>query len=156
MSTIVIPVLHRINKAFKRLYDLSFLSKHLKLSFSKQEILSNKLIGIDSKKRKLMILKKVNDKPVCCVIDLQHLHSCSVKKTYGSINAGGLKRKRLEEFLNSISLQLGFKEEKETVIINFYEQEFNNLHECSDMEIKAKQWACIFSDFIDSPLGKTG
>lgn len=156
MSTIIIQVLDRINKTFRNLCEPGFLCKYLKLSFTKQDHLANKLIGIDSKKRKLMILKNVNDKPVCCVIDLKDLRSCCVKKTYGSINAGSLKIKKLEEFLGSISLQLGFKERNKTVIINFYDQRFNEPNECLAMETKAKQWAHIVADLIEPPLGKTG
>jgi len=155
MATIIVPIFQYINNKIKRLECLWPLATGLRFSFSKELILLNKIIGLDTRRRKLFILKKSNNRPVCCIVDLRDIQNCSVKKTYGSIVAGGLQRKKLEEYLDTISLHLGFKNRKEQIIINFYETGYNSVTELPGLEITAKHWGRIVSNLLHKQADET-
>lgn len=154
MSTIIVPISRYIGNKAKRLWNLGSLAKNLNLSVARQEVLKNKVIGLDSIKRKLLIIKKINDKSECSVIDLKGVQSCSVTKIYSSISAGSLKRKKLEEFLNTVSLCMKFKSGKKPLKLNFYHNKYNNLSELSILEEKAKSWAETVSNLLPDRIGK--
>src|ERR1051325_7888992 len=75
------------------------------LSFSNQEILSNKIIGLDEKKRKLLVAEKNNELSPPYNIELAKVTAITVKKIYNSIKAGELKTRGIKEFLESLLLQ---------------------------------------------------
>ena len=129
-------------------------SKH-SLAFSSQEILKDGIMGLDGIKRKLLVLsgiKKGTFKE--SIIDLNEVISCSVKKYYGRIKANGLKKKKLEQYLERMVLHFGFRSEKGTAHIQFYNKTDNDLNELPELEQKAGKWREMLSKMLPHPLRK--
>ena len=148
MSAINIPLSRYLGRKIKKFWNLTALAKRFNLSLTKQESLRDQLIGLDSINRKLLLVKKEKDQAVCRVVDLQDLQHCSIKKVYSSIQAGDLQTKGLNHYLQSISLQLGFKTAAEPIAVHFYENGYNTVRQQSLLEAAAKKWEGIVSDLL--------
>lgn len=119
-----------------------------KLSFSSQEILKDTILGLDGMHRKLLVLERAIDKTFSsCVIDLNGVQTCSVKKEYGTINSGELNVKNPEQYLKTISLHFVLYN-KPAVEIVFYNFIREHVHEIAERENKAKHWETILSKLL--------
>ena len=137
---------HR-NKRFDKLNYLQLrkLGSTFNLSFSSQDILSNKIIGLDGIKRKLLVAEKNNELNPPYIIELAKVTAITVKKIYNSIKAGELKTRRIKEFLESILLQFQYGNEKDPIVLPFYERKINKIHDLPRLEKKARNWQMILS-----------
>ena len=135
-----------MKQIFNRLSELGIKNN---LRFSSQELLENAVIALDGMQGKLLVINGIaKDKYDEALIDLDELKSCSLKKEYGSIRVGDLKKRKLEQLLNKISLHFEFRNNKEPVDVPFYEHsEADNLN-VSEMELKAKHWGIILSKML--------
>ena len=135
-----------MKQIFNRLSELGIKNN---LRFSSQELLENAVIALDGMQGKLLVINGiVKDNYDEALIDLDDLKSCSLKKEYGSIRVGDLKKRKLEQLLNKISLHFEFRNNKEPVDVPFYEHsEAQNLN-VSEMELKAKHWGIILSKML--------
>ena len=115
------------------------------LSFSSHEILSNKIIGLDGIKRKILVAEKNNESGRPYIIELTKVTAITVKKIYNSIKAGALKTRRIEEFLESILLQFEYANEKDAIVLPFYERKLNEIQDLRELEKKARNWQTILS-----------
>jgi len=115
------------------------------LSFSSHEILSNKIIGLDGIKRKLLVAEKNNESGSPYIIELAKVTAITVKKIYNSIKAGALKTRGMEEFLESILLQFEYATEKDPIVLPFYERKLNEIQDLQGVEKKARNWQMILS-----------
>jgi hypothetical protein len=120
------------------------LGKENGLSFSGNEFLKNCIIGLDGLNRKLLVVTKEDGYYGSILIDLKLVKNCSVKKIFGSINRGGLKSNKLEEFLEKIILHFEIYN-KPSVDIVFYTHFENHIYESIDLEKKARHWETILS-----------
>lgn len=119
------------------------------LSFSSQEMIGNKIIGLDGIKRKLLLMDDVNGRTLLQTIDLGEIESCTLKKIYNGIPAGELKKKGIEEFINSIVLQFDFKNGiRKPITLSFYDKAVNGPSEIKELETKAKGWQAILSKLL--------
>lgn len=141
----------------KRLLDyFSRLGSKYNLSFSSQEVLRNCIIGLDGVQRKLLVLNGIN-KGVLTehVIDLNQVANCSVKKQYGHIRVNGLRKRRLEQYLENMTLHFKFLPEKPPTEIPFFKQAEDNISELSELENKAEKWKVILSKMLPVSLKKS-
>jgi hypothetical protein len=115
------------------------------LSFSSHEILGNKIIGLDGIKRKILVAEKNNESGRPYIIELAKVTAITVKKIYNSIKAGALKTRRIEEFLESILLQFEYANEKDAIVLPFYERKLNEIQDLRGLEKKARNWQMILS-----------
>src|SRR5579875_2921284 len=58
------------------------------LRFSSQEVLKNSILVLDGVHRKLLVMTQKDNAHVSFLINLNEVKNCSVKKIYGSLNAG--------------------------------------------------------------------
>lgn len=135
-----------MKQIFNRISELGIMNN---LRFSSQELLQNAVIALDGMQGKLLVINGIaKDKYDEALIDLDDLKSCSLKKEYGSIRVGDLKKRKLEQLLNRISLHFEFNNNKEPVEVPFYEHSgSDNLH-VSEMESKARHWGIILSKML--------
>ena len=145
---------HLKKKKQKLLFCLNKIGSQHGLSFTSQEELLNKVIGLDGLQRKLLIVEENNDRYDWNIIDLEEVENCSVKKVYDSIDAGGLKRKWVEEYLRTVVLQFNFKNDKPSFDLIFYENTVNNIYEMSELENKARKWQEMLSKMITKQVEK--
>jgi hypothetical protein len=114
----------------------------------KKDILGSRLIGLDIMKKKLVYLRNYSKKINCIVVNLKNLKSCSLKKQYDSIEAGGLKNKKLHEYLNSVSLELRFEDNPKVMILSFFEKHKDKLYHLPQLEMKAKEWEKTLTNLL--------
>jgi hypothetical protein len=120
------------------------------LSFSSQEILKNSVFGLDGVQRKILVVTREDDFFGSFIIDLREVINCSVKKIYGTINVGDLKKARLEQYLEKIVLHFDMNNNSSVEIV-FYKHFNNHLLEAIELEQKAKHWDAILSK-MQAPL----
>lgn len=148
MTTVLVPFYGYLNNRIKKLWNLTKIAKRGSFYFSSQDEVGANVIALDTQKRKLLYLKKTPGSPSCLIIDLNNLEKCSVKKEYNSIIAGELKTKKLNHFLKSIFLNLGFKNCSRTVALPFYIAETDSQEDVLQVEVKAKKWETIVSKLL--------
>ena len=108
------------------------------LVFCSQEILGNKVMGIDGVHRKVMIVEKVDRKYQTSVWCLDEVESCELKKSFG-----------LSRNLNKIELQFGFKNKNATpACVTFYDQFVNSKREVVLLKAKAEFWSLMLSKML--------
>jgi hypothetical protein len=144
-------------KEMKRLLDyFSRLGSKYNLTFSSQEVLRSCVIGLDGVQRKLLILSGINNGPLSeYVIDLNEVSNCSVKKEYGRIQVNGLRKRKLEQYLERMTLNFKFLIEKQPADIPFYKQTENHVSELAGLEDKAEKWKVILSKMLPVSLKKS-
>jgi len=118
------------------------------LTFCSQEILQNKVIGIDGIHRKIMILEKINDTYNCSVISLDEVQNCELITRFGSLNACNLKRFELEKKPDAIELRFEFKNQAQHASIMFYNSLINSKRELVLLKAKAEYWSVMLSKML--------
>lgn len=119
------------------------------LSFSSQEILRNKIIGLDGINRKFVV---VNENEKSRVINLDDIKKCSMEKHLESYSRTDEKSSGYEMFVKTISLKFEFKMKKDSETVIFYDILLNPSVEEKLMESKAKDWETILSKMLIDPL----
>ena len=151
-AQILIIMKHKIKFDKVNYFQLNKLGSRLKLSFSSCATLGNKIIGLDVVKKKLVIAEKINGLFRPFFIDLNKVSIISIQKIYNSIKAGDLKTRRIEEFVQSIRIQLKFGNGDNTIILPFYERTRDDLKNLQWLERKARNWQMMLSKML---RGKT-
>ena len=140
------------NETFLNLFSQEG-SKH-GLSFSSQELLRNKIIGLDGIKQTLLAFDFENTKNVICIM-MAEVKKCTVEKKYDSIVIGTEKKAKIEPHLKSIDLKFVFKNDVETISVSFYDSDVNSIYEMSELEVKAKTWETLLTKMIFKELKAT-
>lgn len=128
--------------------QLSQLGSEFNLSFSSHLAIGNKLIALDGIKKKLLVSETGNGMIHTYIIHLDKISAISVKKCYGSIKSGELKKKGIEEFLKRIDLQFEYIDDREQTVLTFYDCEIDDLRDLPILERNAKNWQMILSKMI--------
>jgi hypothetical protein len=126
--------------------QVSELGSRFNLSFSGYLELGNKIIALDGVKRSLLVLETTQGADQSYIIELNKVETITVKKTYGSIRAGQLKKKRMEEFLKSIDLE--FSSKTRTIVLPFYNCKTDDLSHLAKLESNARKWQLVLSKMI--------
>lgn len=119
------------------------------LSFSSQEVLHNKIIGLDGIHRKFVV---VNENEISRVISLDDVKKCSMQKNLETYTRTDEKSSGYEMFVKSIFLQFDFKDKRQKETIIFYDNLLQPYAEEKMMESKAKDWEIILSKMIIDPI----
>lgn len=131
------------------------LGSKFNLSFASYVTLGNKIIGLDVTKRKLLIAEKINGLFRPYFVELNKVSVITVQKIYNSIKAGDLKKRRIEEFLQSIRLQLEFENGENTIVLPFYERTIDDIHNLHGLESKARNWQMMLSNMLRGKITST-
>jgi len=124
------------------------------LSFTGQEILRDKVIGLDGPKRKLLIVEENTEEYDTRIIYLDEVVACKVKKVYAAINSHEYKKNRPEEYLKSIALEFEFNTGGVPVMVLFYKNSVNSIYEIPELEARARHWATTLSKMLPKSLIK--
>jgi hypothetical protein len=128
-------------------------AKHA-LSFSSQEVLNDRVLGLDGVNRKVLVVTREENAFDSFIIDVNEIKNCTVKKVYGTIKAGDLKDHRLEQYLEKIVLHFEMTG-KPSVEVPFFSHANNHLYETQELEQKARHWETFLAK-MQKPLKKTG
>ncbi|MBS1948374.1 MAG: hypothetical protein JST47_11455 [Bacteroidetes bacterium] len=115
-------------------------------SFSKHEKFGALYLSLDSIKRRLMVSKVVNKIRQSIQIPLNVTRLISIKKAYSNIYIGQLRYRKLEEFLETIYLQIEFFDGRNTIHLPVFDRASNNLRELPEIEKKVKYWQDLLSE----------
>jgi hypothetical protein len=118
------------------------------LSFTGQEVLRALVIGLDGPNRKLVIVEEKNQTYDPLIIDLGEVIACRIKKVYTAIHSNDYKRNRPEDYLKSIALELDLKSRKTPVVVFFYRNEHNSIHEIRELETRVRNWETMLSKML--------
>ena len=118
------------------------------LIFCSQEILQNKVMGIDGIHRKIMILEKIKNKYNCSVIPLDDVQHCALIKNCGPLNTDNLTKIEIEKNMNAIELQFAFKNHGQPASIIFYDSLVNSKRELVLLKAKAEYWSIMLSKMV--------
>lgn len=157
-SLILIAVIIGLMVIFKLMHSKSILKKREKmasslshagtqhgLSFTSQELLHAKAIGVDGIHRKFLI---VNEKMEATVVALDEVKNCEVKKEFETLQYGDPKKPEYESHLATIELVFAFSNKKNPVKVVFFNHLINRAAEAPNLEAKAKDWEIILSKMI--------
>jgi hypothetical protein len=154
ICTIGIPLIFiLIHKKTNKDRNLSFLKTFTLegtrkgLTFLIQDLLRNKIIGLDSDRQTLLVFEFGNGGDFIC-IPMGEIKNCRVEKKYDSIVIGTEKISKIEPHLRSIDLKFTFQNRSEAVSISFYDSSFNSIYELVELESKANTWEAILSKMI--------
>src|SRR3982751_911346 len=115
-----------------------------KLTLSSQEVLIDSILGLDGPGKKILI---VNRNPGGAfqdiMIALAEVKNCSVRKTYGAIGLGELRKTKLNEYLNKIALQFEFANQRPPIEFSFYNHVEHSIYQVAELEQKARHWELI-------------
>lgn len=103
-------------------------------------------VSLDIIKRKLMVSGIVNRIRQSFHIQLGTTKLISIKKTYKDIYAGQLKKKRLEEFLDTIYLQFEFFDGRQTIHVPVFDRALDSLHDLPETEKKISYWQDLLTE----------
>jgi hypothetical protein len=148
MTTIILHISHYLKNNILHLNKLNNLARKFKLFFYKKDIIGNRLIGLDLFKRKLVYIQQNNKKTEGIVVNLKNLQSCTLKKQYDSIEPGGLKYKKLHEYLKTIILEFRFINDSKVIVLSFFEKQRDKMLNILEMETKAMEWEKTISNLL--------
>jgi hypothetical protein len=114
------------------------------LNFSSQEILKDCVLGLDGVQGKILVVQREDGFFGSFIVNLREVKNCSVKKIFGTINAGDLKKAKLEQYLEKIILHFDLNDNSTAEIV-FYKHFENHPMEVIELEQKAKKWDAILS-----------
>lgn len=135
-------------KKIQRLFlHLSKEGTNYGLVFCSQEMLQNKVIGIDGIHRKIMILERNKHRFNCSIINLDEVQQCELVKNCGSLHKENIKNFNGNN-LNAIELQFEFKNHAEPASIIFYDSLKNSKKELALLKAKAEFWSTMLSKML--------
>ena len=118
------------------------------LTFCSQDILQDKVIGIDGIHRKIMILEKKSDGYYSSIISLDEVHDCQLVTSNGLINKGNLKKLGSANHSATLELQFDFNNHAQPASIIFSAGIINSKREFSFLKAKAEFWCVMFSKML--------
>lgn len=122
------------------------------LTFCSQEILQNKVIGIDGMHRKIMILEKKSDGYYSTIISLNEVHDCQIVTKSHSIHGKNLKKLRTANYPATLELQFDFNDHTQPVSIIFSNGIINSKKEFAFLKAKAEYWCTMFSKMLNPQM----
>lgn len=153
MKNGIIPLYHHIRKKTKKFFNIHELAKKYTNACLQYDILGNKMIGLDTSLKRLVYLQFAAGTPTITEIEFSGINSCILKKQYGGICAGGLKKAPLHHYLKTISLELHFSNGRKACCIPFYEKKKDQALCIPALEVKARTWQTIVSDLLPEKAG---
>jgi len=115
------------------------------LIFCSQEVLQNRVIGIDGIHRKIMILEKTKNNYHCSTISLDEVNDCQVVTTPGFVNGGYHKKWRNDLEGTTLELIFRFNNQSQPASIVFCNDLIKSTKEFIFLKAKAEYWRVMLS-----------
>ena len=125
--------------------QLSQLGSRFSMAFSNLEVIGNKMMGLDEIKKKLLVLEGTNRDSRSLIIDLAKVKAISVKKIYRAIQAGALKKGRIEDFLEAVHLQFEFSNREGNIVLPFNKSKSDIIGDFPRLETRILNWQSMLS-----------
>ncbi|KAA9038136.1 hypothetical protein FW778_15400 [Ginsengibacter hankyongi] len=122
------------------------------LIFCSQEMLQNKVIGIDGIHRKILIVEKIKNKYNSSLISLNEVQNCKLVTKYKTSEPGNITQSENSKNLFAIELEFEFRNRAKTASIMFYDGLINSQRELLLLKAKAEYWSVMLSKMITRPV----
>lgn len=122
------------------------------LTFCSQEILKDKVIGIDGIHRKIMILEKKMNAYYSSIISLDEVHDCQLVTRLGAINNDNFKNPGRKYNPSILALKFDFNNHTQPASIIFSNGILNSKKEFDLLKAKAEYWCVMFSKMLNRPI----
>lgn len=124
------------------------------LIFCSQEILNNKVIGIDGIHRKIMILEKTKNNYHCSTISLDEVHDCQVITKPCFVNEFNRKKTVNGKCHDGTTLELlfEFNNKSQPASIVFCNDLIKSTKEFIFLKAKAEYWRVMLSKMVSRPI----
>lgn len=132
------------DKSGKLLSDFDHVAAEFGIIISRQEVMGNRIIGFDYVHNNLLYLTGQRNKNYLYLIDLNDIHSCTVKKEYGPGTDFKQTGNRKTE-VTKIALHLDYKNGLRSVVLPFFEKGIDPLSEMPARATKAREWQSLLS-----------
>ena len=122
------------------------------LTFCSQEMLEDKLIGVDGIHRKIMILERNKSHYDSSIISLDDVHHCQVLSNEDELRCSNFKT--FSEQIKSVVLELRFEfnNSHETASIIFAKGLNTSKRELELLHVKAEFWSVMFSKMLTNHI----
>lgn len=122
------------------------------LIFCSQEILQNKVIGIDGIHRKIMILEKTKNNYHCSTISLDEVHDCQVITKPGFVNKDNHKKWENDHDGTTLELLFEFNNKSQPASIVFCNDLIRSTKEFIFLKAKAEYWRVMLSKMVSRQI----
>ena len=134
------------------LLQFSKLGSRYGMSFTSQEILPQRIIGLDGILQKILVFETGNESIDWYLINLKEVESCVLKKIPGNIGISQSGFEQPEDRAEVIVLEFSFKNNLQTVVLPFYERSRNAINEIAGLTQKAKDWEVMLSKMLTNEV----
>jgi hypothetical protein len=123
------------------------------LTFCSQEILQNKVIGIDGIHRKIMVVEKTKKTWHCSTISLDEVHDCRLVTQSNLMTMDNNKTVRVNAHPSTaLALQFEFNNNSQPASIIFSNGLITPGRELDFLKAKAEYWCIMFSKMLNKPV----
>ncbi len=140
----------RMKQKRENLLKLREIGRRFNLNFCKYAAIGNKLMGLDGKKRKLLVTGQDHVNDESHIIDLENVKSVSFVKHYGSIRAGELSKKRFDDFLHFIHLKFEHHGNTDPTNLSFYNRQTDGRLDVKRLIMRSRLLQNVLSKLIAS------
>lgn len=134
------------------LYQFSKVGSKYGLSFSSQEVLPHRIIGLDGIQQTLLVFEVADTEFDWYLIHLKEVKACTLKKVYRNIDADEFSRQPLDFYLEAIALEFSYKTGKPSMAVPFYNKVQNSLEETAELNYKARKWEIMLSKMLTKEI----
>ena len=120
-------------------------------SFSRQDVLKNKILGFDALQQRLLIFEFAPPTNMVC-IEMDQVKSCSVVRQHLNVQMDGGKTTKPEKHLTSIEIRFDLKNDPTPVFLSFYNSIDYSVFEIAELELNANDWASMLSSSVEKEL----
>ena len=134
------------------LLQFSKLGSRYGMSFTSQEVLPQRIIGLDGILHKILVFETGGESIDWYLINLKEVKACMLKKIPSSISLSQLDFEQPEDRAEIIVLEFSFKSSLQSVVLPFYERRHNAINEMAVLTQKAKDWEVMLSKMLTSDI----
>lgn len=126
-------------KRTKLLSDMKAIFSHFKLNLSSVEAVGKSVFALDKTNRKFLIID-ADHQSFFKTIDLQNVIGCTILFHFISTKAADVKKKRADDEVEKVELQISHTDPTLSVNICFYDRKENNANELRQLTASARTW----------------
>jgi hypothetical protein len=146
-----------IRRSRKRLHHFlnrfSKLGSYYSLSFTSQEILTDCLIGLDGRSRKILVFHDRQHKAFNhYLLNLDQVRACEVGYYYQILDHGGAYELYEKKEVDGIFLCFHFDNPDDRIEVEFYRKGKDRMLLLAEREQKARDWETIISKMLKRPV----
>jgi hypothetical protein len=112
------------------------------LRIGKQQLLGDRIIGLDETINKLLFVKLTGSKEDRYLVDLEKVSDLSIDKSYMPFWNGSEK---MGVLVQAIALRFTWKNEAKPLLLPFYRNTTDQFFDMSEREKQAKEWQMLLS-----------